>query len=71
MSNQSFSANCSILASRSDFAGYVQTLNSTTGFNIQLLEACKGDICNALWGDGNSDISGIGVSILDPAPTYS
>ncbi len=62
MSNQSFSANCSLLAARSDFAGYVETLNSTTGFNIQLLEACKGDICNALWSDGNADISGIGVS---------
>ncbi|PMD42870.1 hypothetical protein L207DRAFT_581516 [Hyaloscypha variabilis F] len=63
MSNQSFSANCSLLAARSDFAGYVQRINSTTGFNIQLLEACKGDICNALWGDGNADVSGIGMVI--------
>jgi hypothetical protein len=54
-------ANCSLLASRTDFGGYVQELNSTTGFNVSLLEACKGDICNALWGDGNADISGIGV----------
>lgn len=61
MSVQNITANCSLLAARRDFAGYVQQLNSTTGFNITLLEACKGDICNALWGDGNADISGIGV----------
>jgi hypothetical protein len=61
MSNHSNIANCSLLVARRDFAGYVQELNSTTGFNIELLEACKGDICNALWGDGNADISGIGV----------
>ena len=61
MSNESHMANCSSLATRSDFAGYVQELNFNTGFNVTLLEACKGDICNALWGDGNADISGIGV----------
>lgn len=56
-------ANCSLLIARKDFAGYIQELNLTTGFNVTLLEACKGDICNALWGDGNADISGIGVSL--------
>jgi hypothetical protein len=56
--------NCSSLVSRTSFASYIQLLNATTGFNLTLLEACKGDICNALWGDGNSDIAGIGVSFL-------
>lgn len=60
------SANCSLLVSRTDFASYVQELNATTGFNVTLLEACQSDICNALWGDGNADISGIGVSTHIP-----
>jgi len=70
MSNQTFSGNCSLLAARSDFAGYVQTLNSTTGFNIELLEACKGDICNALLGDGNAGISAIEVLSLESSRDY-
>jgi hypothetical protein len=69
MSDQNIIPNCSLLAARRDFAGYVQQLNSTTGFNITLLEACKGDICNALWGDGNADISGIGVR--SPEASYA
>jgi hypothetical protein len=28
------------------------------------LQYCQNDICNAIWGDGNADISGIGVSNL-------
>jgi len=63
MTDQPTFANCSLLIARKDFASYVQELNLTTGFNVTLLEACKGDICNALWGDGNADISGIGVSL--------
>jgi hypothetical protein len=55
-------ANCSLLASRSSFANYVQEINATTNFNETLLTDCQSDICNALWGDGNADISGIGVS---------
>jgi len=61
--NPANTANCSLLISRTDFTSYVQELNSTTDFNLTLLESCKGDICNALWGDGNADISGIGVCI--------
>lgn len=56
-------ANCSALTSRSSFASYVQAINSTTQFNETLLTACQSNICNALWGDGNADISGIGVSV--------
>jgi hypothetical protein len=54
-------ANCSALVSRADFATYIQTVSDTTHFNVTYLEACKGDICNAIWGDGNGDIAGIGV----------
>lgn len=53
-----------MLVSRADFATYVQNLNQTTGFNVTLPEICKSDICNALWGDGNADISGIRVREL-------
>jgi hypothetical protein len=63
MGNSTF-ANCSLLATRTSFTTYVQALNTTTNFNTTLLEACQSDICNALWGDGNADISGIGVRIL-------
>lgn len=55
-------ANCSLLVARTDFASYIQIVHTTTGFYESLLEACKGEICNALWGDGNGDISGIGVA---------
>lgn len=61
MNNQTTFVDCSTLAPRGSFADYVQQLNSTTGFNETLLGACQTDICNALWGVGNADISGIGV----------
>lgn len=53
---------CSILSNRKSFGAYVGQLNDTTGFNVTLLQLCQSDICNALWGDGNADVSGIGVS---------
>lgn len=53
--------NCSLLAQRADFAEYIKAVNGTTSFLPELLEACKSNICAALWGDGNADISGIGV----------
>ncbi|KAH7354661.1 hypothetical protein BKA65DRAFT_226687 [Rhexocercosporidium sp. MPI-PUGE-AT-0058] len=56
-------ANCSLLGGRTNFQSYIQTVNSTTGFSVSLLEACKGEICNSLWGDGNGDISGIGMVV--------
>ncbi|KXH65935.1 hypothetical protein CSAL01_10802 [Colletotrichum salicis] len=36
---------------------------STTSFNITELDRCKEEICGAIWGDANPDISGMGVSI--------
>jgi hypothetical protein len=65
-SNQTYSGNCSLLVWRTNFATYVQELNNITNFSLPLLEACQSDICNALWGDGNADISGIGVSASLP-----
>jgi hypothetical protein len=70
MSEQTTFANCSFLASRSGFAEYIQTINDTTGFNVTLLEACQSNICNALWGVGNADISGIGVT-FPLTPSYN
>jgi hypothetical protein len=53
--------NCTALVSRSSFPTYIQTLQDETGSNFTLLEVCKSEVCNALWGTGNADISGIGV----------
>ncbi|KAH6677131.1 hypothetical protein B0J14DRAFT_336176 [Halenospora varia] len=61
--NETHLSNCTLLTSRSDFAGYVQQINATTNFNVSLLEACQSNICNALWGNGNADISGIGMIV--------
>jgi hypothetical protein len=58
--------NCTLLATRSSFPDYIQILQNETGsnftLNLTLLELCKPEVCNALWGTGNGDISGIGVS---------
>jgi hypothetical protein len=55
-------ADCSIFVSINGFAEYIQLIRDTTGFNVTLLTSCRNDICGALWGFGNSDVSGIGVS---------
>ncbi|KAH8661675.1 hypothetical protein BGZ60DRAFT_433477 [Tricladium varicosporioides] len=55
--------NCTLLTSQADFAGYIQKINATTNFTLPLLEACQSNICNALWGNGNADISGIGMIV--------
>ncbi|TVY82708.1 hypothetical protein LSUE1_G005720 [Lachnellula suecica] len=62
-SNMETLSNCSSLASRSSFIDYVEAINTTTSFNTTLLYECQGEICNALWGDGNADISGIGMVV--------
>jgi hypothetical protein len=53
--------NCTALTARESFVTYIQTLRDETGNNFPRLDVCKADVCNALWGIGNSDISGIGV----------
>ncbi|KAF4811875.1 hypothetical protein CGCSCA5_v009528 [Colletotrichum siamense] len=42
---------------------YLFTVESQTQYSTAALEECKEDICGAIWGDTNPDISGIGVSI--------
>ena len=54
--------NCSDLVSRTSFHNYIATIRNVTGNSFALVDQCKAEICNALWGSGNPDISGIGVS---------
>ncbi|KAL9600982.1 MAG: hypothetical protein Q9219_002804 [cf. Caloplaca sp. 3 TL-2023] len=54
---------CSNLASRTDFSSYIAAVRATTGDDLSLISSCKAEICDALWGSGNPDISGIGVSL--------
>lgn len=56
--------NCSNFATRDNFDAYVTSLLNATKNDLALLYPCKSQICTALWGQGNSDISGIGVSEL-------
>lgn len=55
---------CSNLTSLSDFADYIDTLRSETEFKTAQLQDCRPEICQAVYGTGNPDISGIGVSII-------
>jgi hypothetical protein len=63
--DNSTNIDCSSLAVRKHFKDYIQALNLTFTGNFNLVEKCKPQVCNALWGSGNPDISGIGVSKLD------
>lgn len=62
----SLSIDCSQWTKLNDFSEYIQDLDSKTQFNKSLLEYCKSEICNAIYGTGNPDISGIGVCLNDP-----
>lgn len=55
------SLNCAIFEHRSSFADYVYLIESTTGGNISIAAPCGPQICQVIWGTGNSDISGIGM----------
>lgn len=55
------SINCEYLASRTSFPNYIASIRNATTDNFTLVGQCKAEICNALWGSGNPDISGIGV----------
>lgn len=54
--------NCSELATRTSFSSYIATVKNATANNFALVEQCRPEVCNALWGSGNPDISGVGVS---------
>lgn len=55
------SPTCSRLEQLNDFGDYIDTLKSETQFGAAKLRTCKAEICNAIYGNGNPDISGIGV----------
>ncbi|KAH8661677.1 hypothetical protein BGZ60DRAFT_433479 [Tricladium varicosporioides] len=55
--------NCTLLESRTNFHDYVKQINATTRFDVLLLQACQSEICNAIFGNGNADISGIGMIV--------
>lgn len=53
---------CSALTDLDAFPKYIATLRNETAFNLALLTDCKKDICDAVFGVGNPDVSGVGVS---------
>lgn len=53
--------NCTQLQSMGDFNEYIKQLRTETNFATSNLTQCREDICLTIWGDGNPDISGIGV----------
>ncbi|OBS22305.1 hypothetical protein FPOA_08641 [Fusarium poae] len=54
---------CSQWVELNDFSSYVRLLDSKTQFKKDNLELCQSEICTAVYGTGNPDISGIGVAI--------
>ncbi|KAL9043696.1 MAG: hypothetical protein Q9214_003125 [Letrouitia sp. 1 TL-2023] len=52
---------CSKLTSRTDFTDYIKSIKVVTGNKFSLIDSCRPEICNALWGSGNPDISGTGM----------
>jgi hypothetical protein len=65
--------NCSNLKFLDYFDGYIAQVRLETDCSTTLLLECQDEICSAIWGEGNPDISGIGVSSPVPAgnPKYS
>ncbi|OCL10665.1 hypothetical protein AOQ84DRAFT_387352 [Glonium stellatum] len=62
MANNS-SIDCSDLSSRISFANYIASISNATGVDFSLVSECRAEVCGALWGSGNPDISGIGMAI--------
>lgn len=50
------------------FPAYVTKMREVTSNDFSLVSQCKSQVCNALWGSGNSDISGIGVGSAPSDP---
>lgn len=53
--------NCSDLSSMTTFPAYVTKMRQVTSNDFSVISQCKPEVCNALWGSGNSDISSIAV----------
>lgn len=60
------SPDCALLESLAGFEDYMRQLRAQTNFSESLMLKCQAQICVALFGVGNPDISGIGVG-----PCYS
>jgi hypothetical protein len=54
---------CIALSSRGDLKDYVHLLVNFTHGNLSRVDECRKEVCGALWGTGNPDISGIGLTI--------
>lgn len=54
---------CIALSSRKDFTSYIHLLRNLTNGDFSLVSSCRPEVCGALWGSGNPDISGIGLAI--------
>lgn len=54
---------CSAFTSRTNFEDYIGVLRNVTHGDFSLVRECRSEICSALWGSGNPDISGIGMAI--------
>lgn len=57
----SLEPDCESLSSMKGFDDYVRRVRAVTRFENNLLEQCRQTICDAVWGESNPDISGIGV----------
>ena len=57
---------CKVLETIKDFADYVALLRNVTSDDISAtaMEACRQEICSALYGNGNADVSGVGVGYV-------
>ncbi|CAG7560617.1 unnamed protein product [Fusarium equiseti] len=55
--------NCTNLLTMGDFNKYIDKLRLETNFDGNNLTLCRQGICNAIWGTGNPDISGIGIAV--------
>ena len=62
MDNQAV-IDCSRFVSVFNESQYFTALTSVFGEDLSRLTQCKATVCNAIWGSGNPDISGIGVCI--------
>jgi len=63
MAERDVVADCSGLDAFRVFKDYADLLRNRTSFNETLLRQCQQPICQALWGYGIPDLSGIGVSV--------
>ncbi|CAG7563117.1 unnamed protein product [Fusarium equiseti] len=54
---------CSQWIELGDFISYIRLLDYETWFEKNKLQICWSEICNVIYGIGNPDISGIGVTV--------